>query len=93
MPALYIYSLNLQTTIHFTALGAKLLMLFGYTVTFLSIGLGPSTKKSTEVYTPFSTSREKSRGLELGYRSAWIENTVGDFEFMPPKYSFFYPLR
>ena len=53
----------------------------------------PSTKKSTEVYTTFSTSREKSRGLELGYRSAWIENTVGDFEFMPPKYSFFYPLR
>jgi len=32
--------------------------------TFLSIG--PSTKKSTEVYTIFSTSREKSRGLELG---------------------------
>ena len=72
----------------------SLLFLYHCT-TFLSIGLGRSTKKSTEVYTPFSTSREKSRGLELGYRSAWIENTVGDFEFMPPKYSnsFFYPLR
>ena len=68
----------------------SLLFLY-FCTTFLSIG--PSTKKSTEVYTPFSTSREKSRGLELGFRSAWIENTVGDFEFMPPKYSFFYSLR
>ena len=49
--------------------------------------------KTTEIYTTFSISREKSRGLELGYRSAGIENTVGDFDFMPPKYSYFYPLR